>query len=156
MVAKMVNIGLRASQFLWTLLIMALSGNMIADAISGNPSVVNYTLFVSIISLLSLFYLIPATVKESFMIHPTIMMGVDILNSLFFFCGGIALAAELNVHSCSNIGYTSHNAVTNGAYNSGKRCREAQACTAFLWFGWVSYLASVGLDFMQGKSAMKG
>ena len=81
---------------------MALVGNMIADAVGGNPSVVNYTMFVSVISMLSLFYLIPATVKESFMIHPFIMMAVDVLNSLFFFCGAIALAAELNVHSCGN------------------------------------------------------
>ena len=81
---------------------MALTGNMIALAISGNPSVINYGMFVSVISLLSLFYLITATVQPKFSIHPIIMIGVDLLNVLFWFCGAIAFAAELHVGSCGD------------------------------------------------------
>lgn len=81
---------------------MALVGNMISESYGGNPSIINYDMFVAVIAMLSLFYLIAATVKESFMIHPFIMMAVDALNSLFFFCGAIAMAAELHVHSCGN------------------------------------------------------
>lgn len=93
---------MRALQFLWTLLIMALIGNMIADAFAGNPSIINYTMFVSVFSMLSLFYLIPTTVKDDFAFHPIVAVGLDLLNTLFFLCGAIALAAYLGAHSCSN------------------------------------------------------
>jgi uncharacterized membrane protein len=83
-------------------LIISLVGNMIADAIAGNPSIVNYTMFVAVFSLLSLFYLIAATVSEGFVIIPILPIIIDGLNTLFFFVGGIALAAYLGVHSCGN------------------------------------------------------
>jgi hypothetical protein len=81
---------------------MALVGNMIATAFSGNPSIVNYTMFVTVFSMLSLFYLIPATLKPDFSFHPLLMVGLDLLNTLFFLCAAIALAAYLGVHSCGN------------------------------------------------------
>jgi hypothetical protein len=33
----------------------------------------------------------------------------------------------------------------------GKRCREAQAVTAFLWFGFACYAASAVIDAFSGK-----
>jgi hypothetical protein len=102
MVSKAINLVLRGFQFLWTLLIMALVGNMIATAFSGNPSSINYTMFVSVFSMLSLFYLIPATLKPDFSLHPLLMVLLDLLNTLFFFCAAVALAAFLGVHSCGN------------------------------------------------------
>ncbi|KAL8996819.1 MAG: hypothetical protein Q9188_006479 [Gyalolechia gomerana] len=88
-------------QFLMTLLIMALIGNVIADAIAGNPSIVNYVMFVSVFAMLSLFYLIGAAIMESFAI-PIAMLVLDALNTLLFLVGGIALAAYMGVHSCSD------------------------------------------------------
>jgi hypothetical protein len=86
---------------------MSLIGNMIATSYSGNPSIVNYSMFVSVFSMLSLFYLIPATIKESFMIHPLLMVGLDAINALLYFCGAVAMAAYLGVHSCGNsVSYT--------------------------------------------------
>ena len=82
---------------------MALVGNMIHDAIGGNPSIVNYVMFVAVISMLSLFYLIAATVSEGFVIIPILPVIVDGINMLFFLIGGIALAAYLGVHSCGNV-----------------------------------------------------
>jgi hypothetical protein len=90
------------TQFFWALLIMALMGNIIATAFSGNPSIINYDMFAAVFAMLSLFYLIPATLKDSFMIHPIIMIALDVLNTLFFFCGAVATAAKLGVHSCGN------------------------------------------------------
>ena len=81
---------------------MALVGNMIADANGGNPSIVNYIMFVSVFGMLSLFYLIAGTISETFAISPFFMIAADALNTLFFFVGGIALAAYLDVHSCHN------------------------------------------------------
>lgn len=81
---------------------MALIGNMIATAFAGNPSIVNYDMFVAVFGMLSLLYLIPATVKPEFSFHPMLMVGLDVLNALFFVIGGIATAAYLGVHSCGN------------------------------------------------------
>ena len=81
---------------------MALVGNMINDWNVGNGGVINYDLFVSIFGMLSLFYLIPATIKEAWAIHPLFPLVLDILNCIFWFCGAVATAAELGAHSCSN------------------------------------------------------
>lgn len=75
---------------------------MIKEAHNHNPSVVNYVMFVVVFGLLSLIYLILATVNESFAINPLFVLVVDALNTLFFLIGGIALAAKLGVHSCGN------------------------------------------------------
>lgn len=75
---------------------------MIHDAYAGNPSVVNYVMFVSVFSALSLIYLIAASIKEEFAISPIFPLAVDALNVLFFLAGGIAMAAKLHVHSCGN------------------------------------------------------
>lgn len=34
-----------------------------------------------------------------------------------------------------------------------KRCREAQASTAFLWFGWAGYMASVIISVFMARSS---
>ena len=135
MVAKVINLALRGlqvraiysrwcslkllmgtcSQFFWAVLIIALTGNMIAEATNGNPSSVNFAIFCGIFGLLSLFYLIPATVNESFAFHPLIMIAIDALNTLFWFAAAVALAAKLRVHSCGNI--VSQRSITSKAYN---------------------------------------
>lgn len=81
---------------------MALVGNMIADAFSGNPATVNYALYAGVFSMFTLFYLIPASYNIDWAIHPIIMIVLDALNAIFFFTAGIALAAKLHAHSCNN------------------------------------------------------
>lgn len=81
---------------------MALVGNMISDAFHGSASTVNYILFVSAFSMLTLIYLFAASISESFMVHPALMFLVDLLNTIFIFCGAIALPSKLRVHDCSN------------------------------------------------------
>ena len=81
---------------------MALTGNMIDQWNRGNDGVINYDLFVSIFGLLSLLYLIPASIKDSLAIHPLLPLILDILNVIFWFCGAVATAARLGAHSCSN------------------------------------------------------
>lgn len=60
-------------------------------------------MFCAVFGMLSLIYLIPATIKEEFAFHPIIMIVLDALNTIFFFCCAVALAAELGVHSCSSL-----------------------------------------------------
>ena len=79
---------------------MALIGNMLA--ISSGPSVINYDMFVAVFCMLSLFYLTLVSVKESMAIHPVFPLVVDVLCTLFTLIAGIATAAYLRVHSCSN------------------------------------------------------
>jgi len=149
---------------------MALVGNMIATAYSGNPSIVNYDMFVAVFAMLSLFYLIPTAVKPDFAFHPIIGLVLDALNVLFWLIGGIATAAYLGAHSCSDSvsnrynqyckasdtntsiqSYTASNVVTNGSPDREKRCREAQASTAFLWFGFATFCVSLAFSIMSSR-----
>jgi len=75
---------------------------MIAESYGGNPSIVNYLIFLTAFAFLSLFYLIPATLNEKWSIHPLLMVMVDALNMILWLCGAIALPAYLHAHSCSN------------------------------------------------------
>lgn len=150
MVSRVITVSLRVWEFIWTLLIMALIGNIIAQAFAGNPASVNYIMFVSAFSMVSLFYLFPASWNTSLRGHPIIMAIVDLLNVIFFLVGGIVLAARLESHSCSNNRYTLHNNITNGSHrHREKRCREAQAVTALLWFAWACYMASLILSLIE-------
>lgn len=153
MVSKAINLGMRGFEFIWSLLVIALVGNMIATSFSGNPSLVNYDMFVGVFGMLTLFYLIPATLKESLQGHPLLMVVLDTLNAIFWFCAAVAMAAELNVHSCSNTDYTTSNKITNGSHDTHGRCREAQATTAFLWFGFAAFVGSAVLSGLQSRGA---
>ena len=81
---------------------MALVGNMIATAYAGNSAMVNYDIFVSIFGMLSLLFLLPSAIM-GFMDIPMVKIALDALNVLFWFCGAVATAAYLGVHSCSNL-----------------------------------------------------
>jgi len=153
MVSKGLNLALRGFQFFCTLVIMALIGNMIATAVHGNHSIVNYDMFVVVFGMLSLFYLIAAAVSEGLAI-PIVAIGLDAACMLFYLIAGIATAAYLGVHSCSNKNYTLHNKVTNSSPNTGKRCREAQASTAFFWFAFAAFVATTAFSAMAGRGSV--
>lgn len=154
MVSRVVNLALRGLQFLFTLLIMALIGNVIAEAVRGNPSLINYDMFVAVFSMLSLFYLIAVAFNDGFTGHPAIPLTLDVLNTLFFFIGGVAMAAELGVHNCGRLEYVANNHITNGSVDPFKRCRESQASTAFLWFGFLAYLASTVISAFGARGGV--
>ena len=52
--------------------------------------------------------------------------------------------------------YVTTNRITNGSHNPTKRCHEAQADTAFLWFLFACYAASMVLSFLSGGSSSAG
>lgn len=142
--------GLRGWQFICSLITMALIGNMIATAFAGNSAMVNYDMFVAVFGMLSLLYLLPTSFLSSYSV-PIVNIGLDALNTIFWFCAAVATAAYLHVHSCSNRAYTAANHITNGSFNREKRCREAQASTAFFWFGWAAWVATLALSIMAGR-----
>lgn len=49
--------------------------------------------------------------------------------------------------------YLKNNEITNGAEDMTKRCREAQASVAFLWFAWAGYMASFIVSFFMWRSS---
>ncbi|KAF2435819.1 hypothetical protein EJ08DRAFT_579606 [Tothia fuscella] len=146
--ANPIFLALRGIQFFCALIVMSLVGNMIALAVAGNPSIINFDMFVAVFAMLSLLYLVAATFVER-LYHGKVVLGLEVLNVLFFFCGAVATASYLGVHSCGNTKYTHSNFITNGAANTHKRCTEAQASTAFLFFGFFAFLASLVLSFMH-------
>lgn len=148
--ANVINIALRGLQFFFALLVMALTGNMIAMSDAGNGGIVNYSMFCSVFAMLSLLFLLPAAFKESWQIHPIFPVALDVLNTLFWFCGAVAFAAYLGAHSCSNQAYLDSNSVTQG---SEKRCREGQASTAFLWFGFAAFVASAVITGLGSRGS---
>jgi len=149
---SVVQLFLRSSQFLWTLLITALIGNVIADAFAGNPSSINYAIFVAVFSWLVILYGLAAAFMET-LANPIILGALDALAAIFTFIAGVVLAAKLNVHSCNNKSYLLSNSLTNGSHNPHKRCRELQASTAFFWFLFASYLGSLVMDFVNRGSS---
>ncbi|KAF2749584.1 hypothetical protein M011DRAFT_466026 [Sporormia fimetaria CBS 119925] len=150
MVSQALNTGLRIWQFICSLIIMALVGNMIATAYAGNSAMVNYTIFVSVFGMFSLLYLIPTLFISRFFL-PFVALVLDALNVIFWFCAAVALPSYLGVRSCSNRSYTRTNHITNGSPDTEKRCREAQASTAFLWFGWAAWVATLILGFLSNR-----
>jgi len=151
--ASIPQIALRAWTFLWTLLTLSLIGNVIADAFSGNPSVINYAIFVSTFCMLVVLFGIAGIFVESLAI-PIAVAVADVLAALFSVIAGIALAAELHVHSCGNKHYLASNHLTNGSHNMGKRCHELQASTAFYWFMFVGFAGSAVLDLIGSGASL--
>ncbi|PGH14954.1 hypothetical protein AJ80_05717 [Polytolypa hystricis UAMH7299] len=154
MVSKAVNIILRIWQLVCAVIIMALVGNMIADRYNESASTTNYVLFVSAFTMLTMFYLMAAAISDAFMVHPAIVLVVDVLNTIFLFCAAVALPSKLRVHSCSNHHYTSTNTITKDTPDGEKTCREAQAVTAFLWFLWAAFVISTVFSALGTRGSM--
>lgn len=49
--------------------------------------------------------------------------------------------------------YIHSNEITSGSTNPSKRCREAQASVAFLWFAWAGFAVSLVLSILQSRRA---
>jgi len=152
MVSRAVSMGLRAWQLFCAILVTAFMGNNIARANHGVASIVNYALFVGVWWLFTLLYFLPTSFIDRLSI-PIIDIAMDALSLLFGFCAAVALPAYLGAHSCSNPAYTRSNKVTNTSTNTAQNCRQAQATCAFLWFGWVAFIATLALNLMAGRGS---
>lgn len=95
------QVALRGVQFLMTLLITALIGNVIAEAFAGNPSAVNFAIFVAVFSWIVLLFGAAAAFITSLAI-PVVLIALDAIATLLTFIAGVVLAARLGVHSCNN------------------------------------------------------
>jgi len=60
-----------------------------------------------------------------------------------------SLSAESNMYQ----GYTRSNKVLNSSADTEQNCRQAQATTAFLWFGWAAFVATLAVNIMNGRGS---
>lgn len=113
----------------------------------GNPAEVNYAMFLGVWTLLSMALFIPLALKpqskESYLISTTVLDG---LTTLFHMCDAIALAAAMGIHNCNNKDYVFQNRITNNALDRPKRCREAQAATAFIWINFLLFVLTTAIS----------
>ena len=49
--------------------------------------------------------------------------------------------------------YTERNGITNGSDDRNKRCTEAQASTAFLFFGFAAFVASAVISGLGSRGS---
>ncbi|KAH8170514.1 membrane-associating domain-containing protein [Sarocladium implicatum] len=140
----LISAGLRGLALLWTLLITALIGNVIAsnnNAKTSAQSAVNFAMFVAALSWVALLYGLVASFVSS-LAMPIVMLPLDGLATLFTFIAAIVLAAKLGAPNCGNIDHDDHSRswIAYGSGNDEKRCREIQASTAFMWFLWACFM----------------
>ncbi|ODV90382.1 hypothetical protein CANCADRAFT_56918 [Tortispora caseinolytica NRRL Y-17796] len=156
------NSTLRVLNFVWLVIVLGLVGNLIDTQNHVNPQV-NFCIFAAVFGLLfGVFYGVLAQFFSA-LAFPILLTSFDFLNVVFTFAGATSLAVAIRTHSCSNMDYVNSNAVTQG---SSMRCREAQAATAFLYFSFFTFLASLilsavaitrnGLSLPSRRSAPRG
>lgn len=168
MASRILDIGLRALALLWTLLITALIGNVIAsnvNAASSASMAVNFVMFVAAWSWITCLYGLLAALFTK-LASPMVLLFWDGLAVLFTFVAAIVLAAKLGAIDCGNINsqHKSRSWIAFGSNNDAKRCREIQASTAFMWFLWACFCASLiftvttfrssGSSFRSSKPSM--
>lgn len=135
------QLGLRALQLLWIVLLTALLGNVIATTNNGalvSRAGVNFSMFVTVLAWLGAIYGLAVAFVESLAI-PMAVMAADGLVVLFTLIDAIVLAALLRLPNCANEG------------GLEKKCRELQASTAFMWFLFGTFVASLALAVLGFK-----
>jgi len=147
------NTVLRGMEFVFLVITLGLTGSLIENQFFGD-SRVNFMMFASVWGLLIGVFYGFAALFISVLAMPMIIVLVDFLTAVFTFSAATALAVAIRVHSCSNHFYIDNNKVAQG---SSDRCRKAQADTAFMYFAFFTFLASliisVTIGFREGWGA---
>ncbi|POS82941.1 hypothetical protein EPUL_004538 [Erysiphe pulchra] len=143
-----IQTSLRCSQLLWTFLCTALFSSVIAGAFAGNPSIINFAIFVCVLSWLACIGGMIGAFDEKYLL-PMIVLVLDTTTTFLSLITSIVLAAKLSVHSCGDTRYILSNSLTNGSFDPGRRCHELQAATVFMWFLFISFFGSFVLDFIN-------
>ncbi|KAM4065612.1 membrane-associating domain-containing protein [Hirsutella rhossiliensis] len=152
---NMINLIIRATALLWTLLITALIGNVIAsniDAAGSAMAAVNFTMFVAVVSWIVCIYAIAASFVSA-LGSPIVMLPLDAFAVLFTLIDAIVLSAKLRAVNCANIGarHFASSWIAFGSADDEKRCREIQASTVFMWFLFISLAAGLFFTFKDSR-----
>ncbi|CAM1500895.1 Fc.00g100570.m01.CDS01 [Cosmosporella sp. VM-42] len=156
----MIKMILRVTALLWTVLITALIGNIIAsniDAASSATAAVNFAMFVTVLAWLACIIGILAFFASVFA-KPVVQLPFDGLTVLFSFIAAIVLAAKLRAVNCGNISSDSlpNDWIAWGSNNDEKRCREIQASTVFMWFLFACTSGSLFFTVKDARSNYGG
>ncbi|KAF8243173.1 hypothetical protein K440DRAFT_664297 [Wilcoxina mikolae CBS 423.85] len=145
---------LRLLQLIFTTIMLGLCGGLLQQQThGGTPTRLNYSMWALALAALSLFYLIPSIFIPSIR-SPIAVITLDAINFIFLLCAGIAMAASLGGNSCSDPGFLGRNGIVNGGgvdANRQKRCREANALTAFEWFAAAAFAGSAVIALYEMK-----
>ncbi|KAG5922782.1 hypothetical protein E4U42_005332 [Claviceps africana] len=151
---------IRGSALLWTLLITALIGNVIATNINASSSAmaaVNFTMFVAALSWVVHLYGL-ASVFVTSLAAAIVLVPLDVLLTVFTFIDAIVLAAKLRAPNCGHYNPFSLPAgwIAYGSADTEKRCREIQASTAFMWFLFATSAAALFFTVKQARGGLGG
>ncbi|KAK8133983.1 hypothetical protein PG984_005995 [Apiospora sp. TS-2023a] len=132
---SMIVLGLRAAQLVFAIIIMGLSSYVAnwynVDTLTTSPSQINWLLFVSIYTILSVAYLELAPRFMPRFAHPYATIALESTNVIFYFAGFIALAVF----------------ISKLLFCRGTVCGAARADVVFgafefaLWIGTSAFLA---------------
>ncbi|KAI0013311.1 membrane-associating domain-containing protein [Xylariaceae sp. FL0662B] len=129
-------LGLRAAQIFFALIVMALSAYVAnwynVDTLTSSPSQVNFLLFSSLFTMVSILYLELTPRFAPRVSHPYAAMSLEILNALFYLGGFIALAVFMS----------------RLLFCRGSVCGSAKADIAF---GAIEFLLWTGSAVLMGK-----
>jgi len=118
---------LRAAQAVLTIIILGLTAYAVSDwAWNWSPAELNFILFCSVWTILSLAYLTIAPVRFETAAHKFGILAAEFLTMIFWFAGFIALAVLLTDTHC---------------YHWGP-CRAAKAAVVFAAFEWLLFAAT--------------
>ncbi|KAK3986330.1 marvel domain-containing protein [Cladorrhinum sp. PSN332] len=145
---------LRALELIFLIILTGLIGNVIAtniNAAATATAAINFTMFVIVLSWLAAIYGLVTLYFSSRLssgLPLLVNLGLDIASTLFTFIAAVVLAAKLTVVNCNNTGGQPSNWIAYGSANDGKRCREVQASTAFMWFLFATFTVGLVMSLM--------
>jgi hypothetical protein len=153
----LLNTALRGFQLFCTLIFTAMIGNVIATNIAAAGSAtaaVNFSMFVAVLAWLAALYGL-ASAFASTLARPIVQLPLDGAATLFTFIDAIVLAAKLKAVNCADLDNKAlgDDYIAFGSNDDTKRCRELQAGTAFVWFLFAAFAASLLFtlrDFRSG------
>jgi hypothetical protein len=152
---------LRAVQLLFIVILTGLVGSLIAsddNARGSATATINFAMFVVVLSWLAALLGLATGFIQRVTLPVLVLLGADALATLFTFIAGVVLAAKLGPVNCSNFGGRHADWLGFGNVNVVKRCREAQASTAFMWFLFATFAAALVLSFLgfrRGGGSMR-
>ncbi|PKS05828.1 hypothetical protein jhhlp_007657 [Lomentospora prolificans] len=155
-----VKTALRVLEFLWCLLLVSLLGNVIASERNASTSAnaaINFSMFVAVLAWLATIYGLLTRFVPAIEVN-IVSLVLDGLATLFTFINAIVLAAKLRAVNCGNLDHDSlpKNYIAWGSANDEKRCREIQASTAFMWFLFACFAASLFFTWRDGRRGYGG
>jgi len=134
----------RILQGVFALIVLSLSGYVARwyneDTLTASPGQINFLIFLPCFSFFSIAYLEITPRFLSKLSHPIAHFTLEILNTLFYFAGFIALSTFL----------------AKLLFCRGSVCAAARADAVFAAFGWVQWTGSaalLGFEMMKGRGS---